>query len=233
MKTMLVGWLAANLGVTAGTLTFDQTTKEVRSGADAMTASVAFPFTNKSSDEVVIDRFLPGCSCIRATLDGDKRAYRPGESGSIRADFDLAKVSSTVDRPLTIWLKEDPAKKPSIILNARVIIPELVEVTPQSLIWEVGEKPEPKLVTVTMKGDQPIKVTSLTNTNEVFKKEVRTIEEGKKYVISVTPPGTDKVGMSVLHIETDCPSWRHRTRVIYAVVRQLPPGSGTGKAAGK
>jgi hypothetical protein len=49
------------------------------------------------------------------------------------------------------------------------------------------------------------------------------IEEGKKYEIVVTPASTEKVGMGVIHVETDCSVQRHRSQRIFTVVRHAMP----------
>ena len=94
------------------------------------------------------------------------------------------------------------------------------------MIWEVGSKPEPKTVVVNMNHTMPIHVTRVSGADARFTQELRTIEDGKKYEIVVTPAGTDKVGMGVIHIETDCEIPRHRSQRVFSVVRHSLPKTG-------
>jgi hypothetical protein len=215
--------MALCLPLSAGTLTFDQTEKEINAGIDAKTVTVDFTFKNQSGEDVIIEKYDAACTCINAQIKGGKLAYKDGESGVIRAAFDMGLFSGTNDKSIAVWLKGDPEQKPSIVLNAKINIPVLVEVEPKSLIWEVGAKAEPKTVTITMKHSEPIRVKAVSGADARFQYELKTIEEGKKYEVVVTPASTEKVGMGVIHIETDCPIQRHRSHRIFTVVRQPLP----------
>jgi hypothetical protein len=219
MKALLLCWFAGSLTVSAAALKFDEMTKEIRAGADARTVTTEFNFKNETAEDVIIDRYDAACTCINAQIKGGKLVYKPGESGVIRAAFDMSLFSGTVDKSVAVWLKGDPESKPSITLTTRVIIPVLVEVEPKTLIWQVGDKAEPKTVTLTMNHSEPIRVTAVSGADARFKQELKVIEEGKKYEVVVTPASTDKVGMGVIHIETDCSVQRHRSQRIFTVVR--------------
>jgi hypothetical protein len=223
MKAAFALWSACCLSLSAGTLKFDETTKDLKADADAKTITADFSFKNESSDDVVIKRYDAACTCISAQVQGGKLIYKPGESGIIRAAFDMSQFSGTTDKSVAVWLNDDPDAKPSIILTTRVTIPVLVDVEPKTLIWEIGGKPEPKTVVVTMSHTTPIHVKRISGADGRFTQELKTIEEGKKYEIVVTPAGTDKVGMGVIHIETDCEIARHRSQRIFTVVRQTLP----------
>jgi hypothetical protein len=226
MKFLLTTWLLSSFVLSAGTLKFDQTTQEIRAEIDARTVTADFNFKNETSEDVIIERYEAGCTCINTQVMGGKLAYKPGEIGTIRAAFDTSLLSGTVDKSIVLWLKGDPATKPSTTLTTRVIIPVLIEVEPKTLVWEIDSKPEPKTVILTMKHTAPIKVLSVSSsTDDRFAHELRTIEEGKKYEVIVTPLDTQKVGMAVIHVETDCPIARHRSQRIFTVVRRPQPNA--------
>ena len=218
MKTLL--WFACGLPLSAGTLKFDEMANEIQVSADAKTVTADFSFKNEGPDEVIVERFKAECTCITPSIKDGKLVYKPGESGVISTVYDTARIPATMSKSISVWLKGDPDDKPSVILTTRVIVPVLVEVEPQSLIWEVGSNPEPKTVTLTMKHSGPIKVTSITRADPRFKHELKTIEEGKKYQITVTPGTTRKVGAGVIVVETDCKDLRYRSQRIFTVVRQ-------------
>jgi len=231
MKLPLVSFLALCGPLWAGELKFETKTKEIDAPVDAKAVTADFAFKNESGEDVEIARYDAACSCINASISGGKLIYKSGESGVIRAAFDLSAVSGTVDKSVGVWLKGDPEAKPSIVLNTRVNIPVLVEVEPKTLFWNTGEEATPKTVTLTMKHDKPIKVISMSGADTRFKQELKTIEEGKKYEVTVTPLGTDKVAMGVIHIETDCKVQRHRSQRIFSVVRNQPKAPAPEAAA--
>lgn len=223
MKISLLIWLTSCLALSAGTLTFDAKEKEVACDVDSTQASADFTFKNESSETVVISRYDATCSCIDAKIKGSKFVYEPGETGVIRANFDTSNFTGAVDKTVAVWLKGDPESKPSIVLTTRVTIPVLVEVSPKSLIWELGGEADPKTVTIEMNHSEPIHIKSVSGADGRFIQELKTIEDGKKYEVTVTPANTDKVGMGVIHIETDCAITRHRSHRIFMVVRKELP----------
>ncbi|MCW1924656.1 DUF1573 domain-containing protein [Luteolibacter arcticus] len=233
MRALLICWFACCLPLVAATLKFDETTKEVTIGDDQKTATVDFPFKNGSASDVVIEKHAADCPCAAVGVKDSKLAYKPGESGTIRIVFDLGKVPETVDKFVSIYLKGDREDHPSIKLTTRIIIPVLVELEPKSVIWEVGDNPEPKTVTVTMNGSEPIKLLPLSGTDSRFKREQKTIVEGKKYEIVITPLSTEKPGMGVLQVETDAASDRRPSRPVYMLVRQPAPTPGQVAPAAK
>jgi hypothetical protein len=227
MRSLLFALSLGSLPLSAGTLTFEEPTREIHAGTDAKTVTADFKFKNESADEVVIDHYDAACTCINAGVQDGKMVYKPGESGVIRAAFDMSHFSGTADKSVMVWLKGDPENKPSITLTARVVIPVLVEVEPKTLIWESGSPAEPKTVSITMKHSEPIRVTSVTGADQRFVQVLKTVEEGKKYEITVTPANTSSVGMGVISIETDCPVQRFRSQRIFTVLRHpLPKPAG-------
>ena len=218
MKVLMFWCLALCASLPAAPLTFDEMTKEITASVDQKSVSADFNFKNETDQTVEILRADAGCTCIQAGIKGGL-TYKPGQSGQIRFSYDLGDVVGTVDKPLHVFLKGDPESQPSITLNIRVKVPELVVVEPKSLFWEVGEEAKAKTVTITMKDEKPIKVTSISGADARFKQELKTVEEGKKYEVVITPVTTDKVAMGVVHLETDHGSRRYRTQRVFMVVR--------------
>jgi hypothetical protein len=231
MKVALICSLAACLPLAAGTLKFDQTKKEVTVGNDDKTVTVDYEFKNETDSEASIEKYDAGCPCATVGVKDSKMTYQPGETGTVRIAFDLGMVPGTMDKAVAIYLKGDSANHPSVTLNTHIIVPALVEVEPKSLMWDLGSTPEPKTVTITMKHSEPIKIVSMTGADPRFKQELKTIEEGKKYEVVITPASTEKVGMGVVHLETDCKFERHRSQRVFMVVRKPLAKPATAAAA--
>ena len=224
MKILLSLFLALGLPLWAGPLKFAEPLKEVEASFEATTLSADFTFKNETAGPLIIERSETSCPCLKIAISGGKMIYNPGESGTIRATMDLTALTGTVDKSFAVWMKGDPDKSPSQILTMRAKIPELISAEPKgALVWMVGEEPLPKTVILTMKDVRPIKVTSVTATDSRFIKELKVIEEGKKYEVTVTPTSTPAMSNATIRVDTDCAYDRYRKQTIFALVKKPGP----------
>ena len=201
-------------------LEFTTTLKEVAAPPDAQKVTVNFEFTNRSGKTVKVIKYDAACSCVAVTIKDGKLSYAPGESGLLRADFEMGNFSGTVDKTVALWLDDDPPEKPSVALTTRVHIPVLVSLEPKTLKWNVGGDPSPQTIRITMNHSQPIRVKTASTSSEAFQVELKTIEDGKLYELVVTPTEIATPGLAILRIETDCAIARHRTQQAFAQVRK-------------
>lgn len=220
MKIATAIWLALAAVSQADGLAFERVLEEVKASADATQVTADFKFTNKGDKPVTIAKSDPGCSCLSVQISGGKLKYAPGESGTVRATFDVGNFSGTVDKAIGLWLDDAAGDKPSMHLTVRIEIPVLVNMEPKTATWDVGAKPEPKTISIRMAEGHTIKVLSAKCSSPLFQQELKTIEEGKKYDLIVTPKSADSPGMGVIRIETDCPISKHRLQQAFAVVRR-------------
>jgi hypothetical protein len=217
MGKFLALLLALAAPLAAAPLTFETTEREVDVPFEATSTFVDFSFRNTGSDPVVIDRVQSDCPCISTAIKGSL-VVAPGGGGTIRATMETKALTGVVDKTIGVWLKGD-GKQPSQLLRMKAKIPELVQIDPKVVIWEIGDPVEPKKVTVTMNHSMPIHVTSVTGADGAFKHEWKEIEKGKKYEITVTPVSTGGYSNGVLRLDTDCTYERHRSHGIFAVVK--------------
>jgi hypothetical protein len=220
MRIAIGIWFGLMALVSAAGLEFKETTKELHAPADVNTVSADFEFTNRSDKTVTVTKYESTCSCMSVTIKGGKLSYAPGESGVIRAQFDMGNFSGEIDKVVLLWLDGNKSEKPSLSLTVRVHIPVLVSLEPKTVKWELNGKGEPQSIRVTMKHDKPIRVTAVKSTSEAFKLELKTIEEGKTYDVNVTPLNMKSPGLAVIRIETDCDIDKHRIQQAFAVVRK-------------
>jgi len=199
--------------------------KEVNAPADATIVTTDFEFTNKGDKPMSITKTDPGCSCLKVEISGGKLKYAPGESGVVRATFEMGNFSGTVDKMVALWVDDDPSDKPSKQLVVRVNIPVLVAIEPKTVKWDLGGKATPQVIQIRMAGDKPIRVIAANSSSESFACEIKTLEEGRKYDLIVTPKEMNAPGMTVIRIETDCAISKHRTQQAFAVVRKPTPAS--------
>ncbi|MEP4078276.1 DUF1573 domain-containing protein [Haloferula sp.] len=219
MRALLLMCIGLVLPGFGGELTFEKKLETVEVPLDGRKVTADFKFENKSDEEVRIAKYNATCSCMTVQVKGGKLSYAPGESGVIRGVFDMGNFSGTVDKAVQIWVDDDSEGMPSITLTARIHIPVLVEVEPKTLRWDVGGNTDSQVLTISMKHDEPIKVTSATSVNPHFELELKTIEEGAKYELVVTPTDTETQRIGLISIETDCSIEKHAKQRAYTIVR--------------
>lgn len=201
-------------------LDFTATLKEIEAPADAKKVSADFEFTNRSNKTVKVAKYDAGCSCMAVGIKDGKLDYAPGESGLLRADFEMGNFSGTVDKAVALWLDDDPPEKPSVTLTIRVHIPVLVSLEPKTVKWETNGDASPQTIRITMNHSEPIRVKGITTSSKAFQSELKTIEEGKLYELVVTPLDVSIPGLAIVRIETDCSVERHKVQQAFAVVRK-------------
>jgi hypothetical protein len=205
-------------------LSFAQTLLELSVAADAKTTVADFAFVNHTADSVVIDRVEKTCTCLSVQVSGGKLQYAPGEKGVIRATFELDNLVGEVEKSLTLFLAGDPADKPSHTLAVRVRIPVLVNMSDKTLKWSVGGKPERQKIDIEMVHTKPIRVLSTQCSMDGINLELKTIEDGHRYELWVTPASTAAPMLALIRLETDCEIPRHRVHQVFALIRRPQPG---------
>lgn len=229
MKTASVIWLALFACTHATGLDFPETRKEVHAPADVKVVSMDFNFTNHTDKPVTIRKYDAACSCIAVKIQDGKLRYEPGESGVVRAEFDMGNFYGAVDKTVLIWQDDDPEAKPSITLTAHVVIPTLVIIEPKTLKWEVNGKPDPQTIRINMDYTKPIKIVSVSSSSEAYSHALKTIEEGKSYELVVTPLDLKNPGLAVFRITTDCAIDKFKFQQAFAQVRKAPPADNPPK----
>lgn len=229
MKFAISLWLAIAAVTHAAGLDFKSPIQDVKAPADALTVTADFEFTNTGDKPVSIAKTDSGCSCLSVQVSGGKLKYAPGESGIVRATFEMGNFSGTVDKVIALWLDSDPPDKPSQTLTVRVHIPVLVALEPKTVKWEINGKPEPKTIQIRMAEGEEIRVLSVKSSSSGFSFDLKTLEEGRKYDLVVTPLAIDAPTLAVVRIETDCKVARHKTHQAFAVVARPTPAQAAVK----
>lgn len=208
-------WLLSACWACAG-LTFDSKEVEIDAPAGASEVVADFPFKNDSKKEIIITQSAPDCSCIGIGIKDGKFTYAPGESGLIRAVFDMGNFTGSVDKGIGVWLKGDPVEKPSINLKVKVNIPELIVVSSKSVKWTVGDEPKPQSIRVEMKHTQPIHITGFSSTSKDYLVEIKEIEKGKSYDVLITPRELKSPGFAMISLRTDSKIDQYKSKQLYA-----------------
>lgn len=223
MKILTLILLLGGILPIQAALEFETLLIEVDAGLNDKTVMRDYKFTNKGKKAVKIKEADGGCSCMKVEVAGGKLDYAPGESGLLRATFEVGSFQGSVDKQINIWLEGDPEEKPSSTVTMRVNIPIIIKLEPKTLKWNIGDKAEAKFIDVEMNYTKPIHITSVAVGDETFAAKLVTVEEGKHYQIEVTPArGTAEGGLSIVRIETDVDVEKHRVQQAFAVISAPP-----------
>jgi hypothetical protein len=223
MKAALGIWFSVMAFVSAGALEFKAPLQEIHAKLDEKNVTAEFEFTNKSDKEVTVIKYKAFCDCVSLKIKEGKLRYEPGESGLIRAEFNLANQAGVVNKDVGIWLDGDPAEKPSVHLTLRVHIPVLIEIEPKSLKWDQGGKGGPQTMTIRMKHNKPIHIKAITTASQTFKHELKTVEDGKHYELTLTPADVGNIHLVPFRIETDCDIKSYQVQQVFGAIQKAKP----------
>jgi hypothetical protein len=199
-------------------LKFETPVIDAEVSLDAKTLVREYKFTNAGQTPIKITQADAGCSCLAAELAAGKFTYAPGESGTLRATFEIGNFQGTIEKLILIWLEGDAEEAPSAKVTLRVHIPIIIALEPKTLKWELGGSAEMKSIDVMMEHEKPIQISSVTTSNENFTTKIITIEEGKHYKVEVTPQNTAAGGFTMIRIETDSDVEKQRVQQGFAVI---------------
>ena len=200
----------------AGDLVFEKTLIEVIAAPDQELVTADFAFSSQGEGPAVIKRYDAPCSCLEAQIsDGGRLNWASGEKGTVRGLFKVGNFRGTVDKQISVLMTDGKRHD----LTVRMTTPELLKIEPKTLKWAEGETPERKFFELTVSGEEALKILKISGTNEEkFPFELETLEEGRRYRLSVTPSETDSRGFGLLRIATDSKFKKHQSYQAYAVV---------------
>ncbi len=190
----------ADASVVSGTacpLTWASQRVELRPGVEAYRSSAGlearFAFTNAGNSPWEIVSVEPDCGCTAAMATVP--TAEPGKSGEVLARFTAAERTGRQEKRILVRAREAAREGPGEIvarLTLVVHLPDLVRITPAKLSWTLGEKAEPKTLLVeAASGEMPLERVTARSTQVLFRTEVRAVEAGRRYEVTVQPTGTE------------------------------------------
>ena len=200
----------------AGDLVFEKTLIEVSAAPDQDLVTADFNFAVNGEGSADIERYDAPCSCLEARIsDGGRLVWQPGEKGSVRGLFKVGNFRGITDKQISLLMKDGKRHE----LTVRLSMPELLTIQPKTLKWSQGEERVTQSFLLTVTGEDPMKILEVSGTSEQkFPFELETLEEGRRYRITVTPEETETRGFGLLRIKTDSKYVKHQTYQAYTVV---------------
>jgi hypothetical protein len=174
-----------------------------------------FAFTNNSDQTVTIQSVQSSCGCTVAELE--KREYRPGESGEIKALFTFGTRTGAQRKSISVVTDAPDEEKISLLLE--VSIPELIQIKPFFVFWRKGDALEPKTIELRMSDPDLIRPVSIEANNELFDAVLESTGDRGVFSAVITPRSTEISGNSHFLVTTDYPAGKPRVVRIYAGIR--------------
>lgn len=195
--------------------------------ADTQLLEVLFPFKNNTADTIHITKYDAPCSCMSAEITGGTRQqdstvkFAPGDVGVVKGIFDLGNAKGELNKQIMLWTASDKEDSPSIILESQVVIPELIEATPKSLIWAIGGAAETQVIAIKVNDSKPIHIVKHACSNPQLDYQLKTIKAGFEYELLVTPKSTVKPVFAAIRMTTDSANPRFKSLQTFMTVKPV------------
>lgn len=179
-------------------LEFEHPRLEVPVPAGAESVEALFRFRNTGTDTVEVTATRADCGCTVPQLD--KYSLAPGESGTVKVVFTVGERTGRQEK--RVYLETNDGRPPTeLLLTAE--IPLTVQITPQILIWNVGEPITPRSAAVTVNAAAGISISRVEWLGEGgFKHELEPTEVPGTYRLVVTPQDTSARCRARLDVHT-------------------------------
>ena len=175
---------AAVLPAHAG-LVFAATEIEQQATLGQEKAEAVFKFRNDGDATITIKQLQSSCGCTVPELDKD--AYKPGESGEIRALFTFGSRSGKQQKRITVETDDSGERIHNLLFITH--IPEWGSLQPQLVRWSLDQEATAKEIRVRVSQPGDISLSEAPETLEHFTIEGR--QSGpEEWVFSLVPKST-------------------------------------------
>ena len=182
--------------------------------ADVETANATASFTNTGKEVVTILDVKPSCGCTTATLE--KNSYKPGESGQLRIALTLKGLAGVQRKTIEVFTDDSPDKP--TVLTLQTTLPEFIVLSPQLLVWTVGESDKPKEALLTASpAFSGMQISAIRSDGVFFTATLRNDDAGKHLV--VRPRTTLVPSQEVIFVDSQTPGGPLRTTAVVVRVR--------------
>lgn len=201
--------------IARGDLKWDQTTIEVRTGANDQMAVAHFKYQNPGATPVRFKDVKPACGCT--TVQTQQEEVPPGEKGEIIARLNIGNRTGIEEKTITV-ATEDPHPN-TTVLTIKAVIPVPIEIAPTFLFWQNGERANPKTITVktTKEWNFPVRAIKASSSSWDFQSTVEKTGEGE-FKVEVRPSNTSRAMSAMLTITPE-----DSTRQFQATLRVIAP----------
>ncbi len=165
-----------------------------------------FWFTNTGTGPLEILRVKPSCGCTQAGQHD--RVVQPGETGKIPIRVDSNKLPKESKKSIAV-ITNCPGEQAQVSLEIVGEVWKPVEVAPTQCtfgrITQDAMKTQTlvRKVTITNNTDKPANITNVRSNSPMFAAEVKPIQDGKTFELSVSVAGGVSPGQNSAEIELE------------------------------
>ncbi|MEM0967384.1 MAG: DUF1573 domain-containing protein [Verrucomicrobiota bacterium] len=127
-------------------LEWEQTDLTLPCGIGEQELVAVFPFQNPSEKTITVSSIQSSCGCTVAELE--KNVYAPGESGELRAVFEIGDRLGPQRKMLRVTTSNGEESRIQT-LTFSTNVPVMGSIHPKLLVWRSGDGVEEKIFTVT------------------------------------------------------------------------------------
>jgi len=176
-----------------------------------------YEFRNTGKKAVTITAITSSCGCTVA--GSDKTTYAPGESGTIRLEYTPTGPPGV--RYYHVGVVTDEVGGRSYELKLQVNHDPRIAMDKRLLVWEQGESRSAKVIKLTMKADDPIKIKGAEAEKDLFNFSLKDGAVPGEKLLTVTPKMFAGVtgGKTRISLITEPPLASHSEAPIFAILR--------------
>ena len=176
-----------------------------------------YEFRNTGKKAVTITSITSSCGCTVA--GSDKTTYAPGESGTIRLEYTPTGPPGV--RYYHVGVVTDEVGGRSYELKLQVNHDPRIAMDKRLLVWEQGESRSAKVIKLTMKADDPIKIKGAEAEKDLFNFSLKDGAVPGEKLLTVTPKMFAGVtgGKTRISLITEPPLASHSEAPIFAILR--------------
>ena len=177
---------AVSAAGTTAVIAFESTTIDLGTVTKGDVATKKITFTNTGTAPLTIVHIKAGCGCT--TIEGWEQTVPPGQKGSFEIKLNTTQFSGLVSKSIDV---ESNATNGMIRLTLTANIWSPVSVSSPTISFGPvvkGTKLEPRVIEIVVTEPEPLKISGFTCSNPYFKTEMKVLEEGRRYQLSVAVP---------------------------------------------
>jgi len=140
-------------------------------------------FSNTGTAPLTITNIKASCGCT--TAKGWEQTVAPGQQGSFELKLDTTRFMGAVSKTVDI---ESNASNGTVRLTLKASVWSPVTVHPPKVTIGSaikGSTVEPRTIEVTVTDPEPLPIAGFTCSNPYFKTEIKIVEQGRRYQITV------------------------------------------------
>ena len=197
-------------------LTFETYFIEDKIGSSNTEYHFAFKFKNTGNNNIKITDKFSSCTCTVASLEKD--IYAPNESGKIVGVFHIGNKTGIQENE--IFLQTDNLGQSKIKLVLKIHIEKLVEIKPSLVVWNKGDAPNAKFISLKLSDSEKAKIISIESTSENFiaNRETDSNSE-KKFRLKILPKSTNESVRGMIKLKIKPEDKVEKTFFIHTVIK--------------